>query len=82
MTGNIPLYMIQPQSEGMVFGNQIALEWLTTEQAAFFLGISANALRIKVCRNQIRVHYFRRRLRFRIEELRQALKQKESDVCR
>ena len=62
-------------------GNRIVLEFLNTEEAAVFLGVSADALRIRVNRNQIRAYYFGRRLRFRVEELRQALQQKEN-LCR
>ena len=45
------------------------LIWLTTEEAAFYLRKSANALRILVYRKLIRARKFRRRLYFRREEL-------------
>ncbi len=47
------------------FENRIQSEWLSTKEAAHFLSLSENALRIMVHRGQIRVHHFRRRLRFR-----------------
>lgn len=46
-------------------------EWLTTTDAANYLAISENALRICVHRGQIRSYKFGRRLRFRLDELRQ-----------
>ncbi|MDZ4675934.1 MAG: helix-turn-helix domain-containing protein [Oligoflexia bacterium] len=60
----------------MFFDNRIPCEWLSTEQAAQYLSISANALRICVHRGQIKAYKFGRRLRFRLEELRQALLRK------
>ena len=51
-------------------------EWLTTEEAAYFLSITENALRIMVHRNQIRFYKFGRRLRFRLEDC-EALFQKK-----
>lgn len=50
------------------FDNRIEQKWLSTEEAAQYLRISSNALRIMVCRNQIRYHKFGRRLRFTIED--------------
>ena len=47
------------------FENRIQSEWLSTKEAAHLLSLSENALRIMVHRGQIKVHYFRRRLRFR-----------------
>lgn len=51
--------------ENLFFENRIRREWLSTEEAAQFLSISANALRIMVHREQIRAYKFGRRLRFR-----------------
>ena len=45
------------------------LTWLNTNEAAFYLRKSANALRIMVCRGYIRPRKFRRRLYFRKVEL-------------
>jgi len=53
-----------------LFHNEIEREWLTTEEAAYLLSISANALRIMVHRNQIRVFRFGRRLRFKADDCR------------
>ncbi len=44
-------------------------EWLTTVEAAHWLAISPNALRILVHRDQVRVYTFGRRLRFRMTDL-------------
>lgn len=56
--------------KNLFFENRIAQEWLTTESAAQYLGVSENALRIMVHRGQIRVHKLGRRLRFRADDLR------------
>lgn len=45
------------------------LKWITTKEAAVFLGISENALRIMVCRRQINFYKFGRRLRFNVNDL-------------
>lgn len=50
------------------FDNRIEREWLTTEEAARFLGLSSNALRIMVHRGQIEAYKFGRRLRFRLKD--------------
>lgn len=53
-------------SEKLFFDNyKIENEWLTTEEAAHLLSISANALRIMTHRGQIEVYKFGRRLRFK-----------------
>ena len=53
-------------SSSSLFENRIDREWLTTKEAAQFLAISENALRIMVYRGQIKVYKFGRRLRFKI----------------
>ncbi len=50
------------------FENQIAREWLSTEDAAYFLSITPNALRIMAHRGQIPVYKFGRRLRFNVRD--------------
>ena len=50
------------------FDNRIACEWLSTKEAAYFLSVSENALRIMVHRNQVQVFRFGRRLRFRLKD--------------
>ena len=52
----------------MLFENRIDREWLTTKEAAHFLAISENALRIMVYRNQITAYKFGRRLRFKVSD--------------
>ena len=52
----------------MLFENRIEREWLTTKEAAHFLAISENALRIMVHRDQIKVYKFGRRLRFKLKD--------------
>lgn len=49
--------------------NRIVCEWLSSTQAANYLGISENALRIMVCRRQIKFSKLGRRLRFRYEHI-------------
>jgi excisionase family DNA binding protein len=58
------------------FDNRIACEWLSTKEAAYFLSISENALRILVHRGQVPVYKFGRRLRFRLKDC-QALFEKK-----
>jgi len=53
-----------------IFLNRIPCEWLKTEQAALYLGVTPNALRICVHRGQVPVYHFGRRLRFRLADLR------------
>jgi excisionase family DNA binding protein len=62
--------------ENQIFENRIDREWLTTIEAAHWLAISPNALRILVHRNQVSVYKFGRRLRFRMTDL-QALFQRK-----
>ena len=50
------------------FDNQNSKEWLTTNEAAKFLGVTPNALRIMVYRNQVPTYKFGRRLRFRLRD--------------
>lgn len=52
-----------------LFQNRIVCEWLSSTQAANFLGISENALRIMVCRRKVKFHKVGRRLRFHINDL-------------
>lgn len=61
----------------LIFENRIVPEYITTRLAANFLGISENALRIKVCRGQVPVHKLGRSLRFRISEITQLFKREE-----
>jgi excisionase family DNA binding protein len=49
--------------------NRIVCEWLSSAQTANYLGISENALRIMVCRRQIKFSKFGRRLRFQASDI-------------
>jgi len=51
-----------------LFENQNSKEWLTTNEAAEFLGVTPNALRIMVYRGQVPVYKFGKRLRFRLRD--------------
>ena len=61
----------------LFFGNKIVFEYIPTRLAASILGISENALRIKVCRGEIPVCRLGRSLRFRVAEIVGLLKIKE-----
>lgn len=56
---------MEPDGSG-IFENKIEHEWLSTEEAARFLSISTNALRIMVHREQIKAYKLGRRLRFKM----------------
>lgn len=60
----------------LLFQNRIVREWLSTQEAASFLSISENALRIMVHRNQIKAYKFGRRLRFKLQDCRALFLQK------
>lgn len=53
-----------------LFDNRIDREWLSTEEAAQYLSITENALRIMVYRGQIQSYKFGRRLRFKLKDCR------------
>ena len=61
----------------LIFQNQIVPEYITTRAAASLLGVSENALRIKVCRGQVPAHRFGRSLRFRMSEIARLFQPKE-----
>ena len=61
----------------LIFENKIVPEYVPTKLAASYLGISEGALRIRVCRGQIRAHKFGRSLRFRLPELANLFQTKE-----
>jgi excisionase family DNA binding protein len=63
-----------------LFDNQIAREWFSTSEAAQYLGVSPNALRIMVHRGHIASYKLRSRLRFRFRDLRSVLQRKGSDL--
>jgi excisionase family DNA binding protein len=66
---NAPGTQTNPR-DNVFFLNQVQREWLSTEEAAYFLSITPNALRILVHRDQIRAYKFGRRLRFNLDECR------------
>lgn len=55
-------------SGNLIFENRAKREWLSTKEAAHFLSLSENALRILVHRGQVPVFKFGRRLRFRLRD--------------
>lgn len=59
-----------------IFLNQIMSDWLSTEEAACFLSLTPNALRIMVHRGQIPVYKFGRRLRFKLEDCQRLFQKK------
>jgi len=62
--------------DNLIFENRIKCEWLSTIEAAHFLSVSENALRIMVHRNQVRSYKLGRRLRFRHEDCQVLFKKK------
>ena len=67
---------VRELSSSVLFQNRIDREWLSTQEAAYFLSVSENALRIMVHRNQITAYKFGRRLRFQLKDC-QALFEKK-----
>lgn len=51
-------------------------QYLTTDEAAKYLGVTPNALRIMAHRDIVQVHKLRRRLRFRVEDLKRLISHK------
>ena len=56
-----------------LFENRIVCEWLSTNEAASYLGVTPNALRILVCRGKVRSYKLGSRLKFRVKDLRNLL---------
>jgi excisionase family DNA binding protein len=54
--------------DNLLFEIYAKREWLSTEEAADFLSISENALRIMVHRTQIQAYKLGRRLRFKLSD--------------
>lgn len=71
---NIGLKM---NNSDMLFENLATTRWLNTKEAATYLGISTNALRIRVHRGQVQAHKLGQRLKFQIATLNAALQKKE-----
>lgn len=68
---------IEP-GNSLLFDNRLSFDWITTAQAAAYLKISQNALRIMVHRGLIKAHKLGSRLRFRLPDLKACLHQKRS----
>lgn len=66
--------MMNAAEDLSLFENEIVVEWLTSKEAARYLGISPNALRIMVCRGRVKSYKLGSLLRFRISDLRCLLK--------
>ena len=64
--------------DDLLFDKKIAVEWLSTEQAAEFLSLSPNALRILVFRGRVKAYKLGHRLRFRLLDLEALLVEKEA----
>ena len=63
----------------LIFDNRREDQWLSTQEAARYLCISENALRIMVHRGQIEAFKLGRRLRFRVSDC-QALFRKKGAI--
>ena len=57
------------ENEALFFENRRVGEWLNSSEAAKFLGLSPNALRIMVCRGQVKYWKLGSRLRFNKSDL-------------
>lgn len=65
------------KSESQIFENRIECEWLSTQQAARYLSISENALRIMVHRGHVEAFKIGRRLRFKFSDCQKLFSKKE-----
>ncbi len=77
MEANAAYKIVSTEYNEPFFENKIASEFVPTKLAAQFLGISENALRIKVCRGQVGAYRFGRSLRFKMAEIAKLLQKKE-----
>lgn len=59
--------------EFLFFDNRITCEWMTSKEAARYLGISPNALRIWVCRGKVKSYKLGRFLRFHLKDIQSLL---------
>ena len=59
------------------FDNLKQNKWLNTKEAASYLGLSPNALRIMVHRGMVKAYRLSNRLRFRIPDLNNAVSAKK-----
>lgn len=58
------------------FENQAIYEWLSTKEAASYLRMTPNALRILVHREKVQAYKLGSRLKFRLKDLRSILSKK------
>ena len=58
----------------MFIEKRIVGEWLNSSEAARFLGLSPNALRIMVCRGKVKFRKLGSRLRFDLNDLKSLLR--------
>jgi excisionase family DNA binding protein len=63
-------------SRSEFFENQVKREWLSTKEAASYLALSENAVRIMVHRGRIPAYRFGRRLRFRLRDCQRLFERK------
>ena len=63
-------------TENLLFENQVTYEWLSTIEAASYLRITPNALRILVHRGKVQAYKLGSRLKFRLKDLRSILSKK------
>ena len=61
------------ESDTRLFDNRISCKWFGTNEAAAYLGLTPNALRIMVHREKIKAYKLGVRLRFKTSDLRLAL---------
>lgn len=54
------------------------IEWMTTKEAAQYLRISPNALRILVCKRRIASYKLGASLRFKLDDLQSLIKPQEN----
>ena len=69
--------LYEPDVRSPLFENKIVPEYVSTKVASQILGISENALRIKVCRGLVPCYKFGRSLRFRNSEISKLFQRKE-----
>ena len=65
-------------SNTMFFENRDVCRLLSTKEAATYLSVTPNALRILVCRGRVRAYKLGRHLRFKLRDLKALLKKGET----
>ena len=77
VTKEIKVAKVESAFGHSLFENQIAEKWLSTKEAASYLGLTPNALRILVHRGRVRAYKLGARLKFRVRDLKASLQLKE-----